>query len=75
MYEKRNQINEINISKNDPILFIDYENIGVYLLTKKIVVTSSYYPRLTKKEHNCIKRQSYKRTTRSIIRSFNFLLN
>jgi 8-amino-7-oxononanoate synthase len=47
--ENLKQIDKINISKNYPVFFVDDENIADYLLSKKIVITSFYYPTSTKK--------------------------
>jgi 8-amino-7-oxononanoate synthase len=49
VYENLKQIDKIKISKNYPVFFVDDENIADYLLSKKIVITSFYYPTSTKK--------------------------
>jgi 7-keto-8-aminopelargonate synthetase-like enzyme len=49
VYENLKHLYNINISKNYPVFFINDENIADYLLTKKIVITSFYYPTSTKK--------------------------
>ncbi len=49
VYENLKHLDKINISKNYPVFFINDENIADYLLTKKIVITSFYYPTSSKK--------------------------
>ncbi|MDP5106896.1 MAG: aminotransferase class I/II-fold pyridoxal phosphate-dependent enzyme [Polaribacter sp.] len=49
VYENLKHLDNINISKNYPVFFINDENIADYLLTKNIVITSFYYPTSTKK--------------------------
>ena len=49
VYENLKHLDKINIAKNYPVFFINDENIADYLLTKKIVITSFYYPTSSKK--------------------------
>jgi 7-keto-8-aminopelargonate synthetase-like enzyme len=49
VYENLKQMDKVKISKNYPVFFVDDENITDYLLSKKIVITSFYYPTSTKK--------------------------
>lgn len=49
VYENLKHLEKINISKNYPVFFINDETVADYLLTKKIVITSFYYPTSTKK--------------------------
>ncbi|MFQ3181422.1 MAG: 8-amino-7-oxononanoate synthase [Polaribacter sp.] len=49
VYENLKYLDKINISKNYPVFFINDEKIADYLLTKKIVITSFYYPTSSKK--------------------------
>jgi 7-keto-8-aminopelargonate synthetase-like enzyme len=49
VYKNLKHLEKITISKNYPVFFINDEKIADYLLTKKIVITSFYYPTSTKK--------------------------
>jgi 7-keto-8-aminopelargonate synthetase-like enzyme len=54
VYEKIYHLEKIKISKNYPVFFIDNENIADFLLSKKIIITSFYYPTLNNKKINRI---------------------
>ena len=54
VYQKIYLLEKIKISKNYPVFFIDNENIADYLLSKKIIITSFYYPTLNNKKINRI---------------------
>ncbi|PQJ76472.1 aminotransferase class I/II-fold pyridoxal phosphate-dependent enzyme [Polaribacter glomeratus] len=49
VFENLKHLEKITVSKNYPVFFINDEKIADYLLTKKIVITSFYYPTSTKK--------------------------
>jgi len=49
VYKNLKHLEKITISKNYPVFFINDEKIADYLLTKKIIITSFYYPTSTKK--------------------------
>ncbi len=44
VYSKLADINEISISKNYPVFFVNKDKIADYLFEKNILITSFYYP-------------------------------
>lgn len=47
-------LKKVRISKNYPVFFVDDENIAEFLLTKKVVITSFFYPTISNKKINRI---------------------
>lgn len=52
VFERVHALNNVRISKNYPVFFVDDENIADFLLSKKVIITSFFYPTISNKKIN-----------------------
>ena len=52
VFHKIQNLNKVRISKNYPVFFVDDENIAEFLLSKKVIITSFFYPTISNKKIN-----------------------
>ncbi len=61
VYDKLKHLKEVRISKNYPVFFVENEDVADDLLTKKILITSFYYPTSEKKTNRIVVNANHKK--------------